>query len=201
VWRGKETECGRGLLKRIAVLTKEEQDKLVQHAYALIGGVAAGFSTVDFHLQFLLSVLITGKEASPQALLVLRQNTFAQKIHLLQELLNLNFPQEKSELRSRGKKLVSTLDTIRGKRNLYVHGYWLVNYQLIASTGGVRVSDTKWRYDRKAKSRSCMDSHDISLEELRHQIVATKDLFEELLSFIAAVREGQALQEKAESAV
>jgi hypothetical protein len=179
--------------RRIGVLTKEEQAKLVENAYALIGGVAIAFSTIDFHLQFLLSVLITGKDSSPQALLVLRQIGFAQKIQLLQELLNLNFPEEKSELRIRGEKLVSALNNIRGKRNLYVHGFWLVNYPLMASTGGVRVSDTKWRYDKSAKSWTCLESHDISPAELRQQIVAAKELYDELLSFIAVVKEQQDL--------
>jgi hypothetical protein len=60
---------------------------------------------------------MTGKESSPQALLVLRENTFAQKIQLLQELLDLNFPRQESALRNRGKTLVSTLDDIRGKES------------------------------------------------------------------------------------
>ena len=54
--------------------------KLVTEAYALVGAVSTGFATIEFHLQFLLSVLISGKELAPEAMLVLRQKQFGQRI-------------------------------------------------------------------------------------------------------------------------
>jgi hypothetical protein len=165
---------------------KEDQRTLVQEAYSLVGGVATGFSTLDFHLQFLLSVLVSGKEASPQAILVLRQKTFGQKIQLLEDIVSLNFPRG-SQLRSRGQTLVKALNKLREKRNLYIHGYWLINYEVIASTGGVRCSDTKWRFDKKTDSWTSMPTHDISFRELRNYIQTTGDLFKELYSFNDAV--------------
>lgn len=165
----------------------EEARRVVTEAYSLVGGVATGFSALEFHLQFVLSTLISGNEVSSEAMLAIRQKQFGQRIELLKDLVILRFPRG-SKLRAQGIALVSSLNKLREKRNLYVHGYWLINYPLLASTGGVSCSDTKWRFDRKTESWTSMKTYDISLSELRRQITATGKLFKELYAFNEAIQ-------------
>lgn len=106
---------------------EEAAQKLVTEAYTLVGAVSTGFATIEFHLQFLLSVLISGKELAPEAMLVLRQKQFGQRIELLKDLVTLRLPKD-TDLRQRGLALVAALSALRDTRNLYVHGYWLINY-------------------------------------------------------------------------
>jgi hypothetical protein len=137
------------------VMSKSERQHVTE-AYAHVGAVATGFAALEFHLQFVLSILISGKEVSPEALLVIRSQPFGQKIELLKELVELRFPQQ-SDLRRLGIELGTELDALRKRRNLYVHGYWLINHQLLVATGGVRCSDTKWRFERRTRSWKIME--------------------------------------------
>jgi hypothetical protein len=161
--------------------TKAQRERVTE-AYALVGAVATGFSALEFHLQFVLCLLISGKEVSPEAILATRTKSFGQKIELLKDLIELRFPKD-SDLRRVGSELVAELNALREKRNLYVHGYWLINYQLLVSTGGVRCSDTKWRFDKQAESWKSMQTFDISLDDLRKEGKATGALFTQLHSF------------------
>jgi hypothetical protein len=162
-------------------VTKSEHERVTE-AYAHVGAVATGFAALEFHLQFVLSILISGKEVSPEALLVTRSKSFGQKIELLKELVELRLP-KRSDLRRVGIELVTELDALRKKRNLYIHGYWLINYQLLVSTDGVRCSDTKWRFDKRTDSWKTMETIDISLDELRKQGKANGALFTKLHDF------------------
>jgi hypothetical protein len=162
-------------------MSKAEHQQVME-AYAHVGAVATGFATLEFHLQFVLSVMISRREVSPEALLVTRSKTFGQKIELLRELIQLRLPKG-SDLHRIGIELASELDALRKKRNLYIHGYWLINYHVLASTGGVRCSDTKWRFDKKTDSWKTMETTDISLAELRKQGKATGALFKKLHDF------------------
>ena len=165
--------------------TEREQ---VTEAYALVGAVSTGFATLEFHLQFILVLLITSKEASPEAFVTLRERQFSQKIRLLKDLIILRTPQ-KSDLRTKGNQLVKRLDALRETRNLYIHGYWLINYPLLLSTGGVRCSDTRWRFDKKTEAWTTMETHDIALSILRNQIAETGELYKELHSYNALIRD------------
>ena len=138
-------------------------------AYALVGRAAADFATLEFHLQFLTSFLIGGKAVSPEALVLTRRHTFADKIQTIRDLLPFRFPNDGS-LRERVLELLSDLDGLRERRNFFVHGYWLINWQLIASEGFIRCSDPKWRFDKKTQTWNSMRSHDIRFEELEELI-------------------------------
>jgi hypothetical protein len=160
----------------------------VTEAFALVGAVATGFATVEFHLQFLLSTLLCGKELALEAMLDFRRKTFAQRIEMLNELVASRLP-EGTPLRRSGEELVTALTTLRETRNLYVHGYWLINYPLLVSTGGVRCSDTKWRLNPEDESWQTMTTLDISLGDLQKQIEDTGKVYGQIHALIAAIRE------------
>jgi len=164
--------------------TEREQ---VTEAYALVGAASTGFATLEFHIQFILVLLISSKVVSPEAFISVREKQFSQKIRLLKDLIILRFPAT-SDLRTKGINLVKQLDALRGTRNLYIHGYWLINYQLLLSTGGVRCSDTRWYFDKKDESWSSMKKHDIPIAALKKQITDTGEIFKELHSYNELVR-------------
>jgi len=160
--------------------------KIVTEAYAMVGTVATGFSTIEFHLQFLLSTLISGKEAAPEAMLVLKDKQFRQRIELLKDLVTLRL-KKGSELRRKGMELVAALNSLRKTRNFYVHGYWLINYPTILSTGGVRCSDPTWQFNKDDESWTSMTTRDISLADLRKQITQTGRVFEQIHELIKQI--------------
>lgn len=167
---------------------EEAAQRPVTEAFALVGAVATGFATIEFHLQFLLSTLLCGKELALEAMLDFRRKTFAQRIEMLNELVASRLP-EGTSLRRSGEEPVTTLTTLRKTRNLYVHGYWLINYPLLISTGGVRCSDTKWRSNPEDDSWQTMTTLDISLGDLQKQIEDTGKVYGQIHALIAAIRE------------
>jgi hypothetical protein len=148
---------------------RDSREDAVMRAYALVGRAAADFATLEFHLQFLTSFLISGKHLSPEAVILTRLHTFADKIQLIREFVPFRFPKE-NPLRARVLKLVDDLSALRERRNFFIHGYWLINWQLIISEGLIRCSDPKWRFDNKTEEWKSMQSHDIRFDELEDLI-------------------------------
>jgi hypothetical protein len=113
-------------------MTEDEKaaERLVTEAYALVGHVATGFAALEFHLQFLVSFLISGKELSPEAVLVIRKQQFAERLDVLKDLARLRLPAG-TELRTKTLELIDELNSLREKRNLHIHGFWLINYPLV----------------------------------------------------------------------
>lgn len=147
---------------------EEAADRLVTEAYALVGHVATGFAALEFHLQFLVSFLISGKELSPEAILTTRKQQFAERLDLLKDLARLRLPAG-SDLRTRALGLIDELNALREKRNLHIHGFWLINYPLVAFDKIVRVSDPRWRFNKEDESWHSMGTTDIPLDALRDQ--------------------------------
>ena len=152
-------------------------------AYALVGRAATCFSTLEFHIQFLCSFLVSDKILSPESVILTRRHTFAEKIQLIRDFIALRNPKD-DPVRQRVLKLTSDLDALRERRNFFIHGYWLINWQLIFSEGLIRCSDPKWRYDKTTEEWSSMQSHDIHLDELenliRHIATVTHEVHEVL---------------------
>jgi hypothetical protein len=142
----------------------EKDDPDVVRAYAILGLCATQFSALEFHIQFLLSFLHMGRELAVETVVFTRRSSFYQKISLIAELLRLRL-HDQPELLKSGLSLTADLQTYRQKRNLFIHGYWLVNRFLIID-GLLRVSDTSWDYSEKETSYSAMNSIDMPLPEL-----------------------------------
>ncbi len=143
----------------------DHKELLVLNAYALIGHAASSFATLEFRLQFLLGMLVTGKVISPEVAILAGNKTFAEKIRVLKEMAILRIPKS-SPLRGRVTTLVNQLEALRNTRNKFIHGFWLVNYPLVATTGGVTCSDPKWRFNEKTEEWKSMGSESISLKHL-----------------------------------
>jgi len=160
----------------------KQTDEAVTEAFALVGGISTGFASLEFHLQFILVLFISGKEDSSEAFLTIRDRQFSQKIQLLKDFVVLKFPKG-DDLRTEGLALVKTLDSLRMKRNLFIHGYWLINEGVLATTGGIRCSDTRWKFDKKTEEWASLETHDFSLTELHKQIRENKAAFDALYQY------------------
>ena len=144
--------------------TPQRDDPGIVRAYAVLGLCATQFSALEFHIQFLLSFLHMGSELAVETVVFTRRSSFHQKISLITELLRLRL-QDQPALLASGISLVDDLQTYRQKRNLFIHGYWLVNGFLIMQ-GLLRVSDTSWDYNKKEASYTAMNTIDMPLVEL-----------------------------------
>lgn len=167
---------------------RDPKEDAEMQAYALVGRAATSFARLEFHLQFLSLFLVSGKHLSPEAVILTRRHTFAEKIQLIRELIAFRQPKD-DPVRQRVIKLATDLDTLRERRNFFIHGYWLINWQLIFSEGLVRCSDPKWRYDKTTEEWNSMQSHEIRFDELEelirliatvthevHEVVATLEI-------------------------
>jgi len=148
----------------MSAASPEHDDPSVVRAYALLGLCATQFSALEFHIQFLLSFLHMGREFAVETVVFTRRSSFYQKISLITELLRLRL-HDMPQLLTSGIAFTEDLQAYRQKRNLFIHGYWLVNRFLVMD-GIVRVSDTSWEYNDKEISYRAMKSIDIPLSEL-----------------------------------
>ena len=169
-------------------------------AYALIGRTAADFATLEFHLQFLTSFLITGKHLSPEAVILTRRHMFADKIQLIREFMPFRFPNG-HPLRERVRQLISDLTKLREQRNFFVHGYWLVNWQIIATERLIRCSDPKWRFDKTKEQWESMESHDIKLTDFETLIRQIGKITHEVHSILSLLENEQMNGAKTENSV
>ena len=170
-------------------MNEDEQaaERLVTEAYALVGHVATGFAALEFHLQFLVSFLISGKELSPEAILTTRKQQFAERLDLLKDLARLRLPAG-TGLRTKALELIDELNALREKRNLHIHGCWLVNYPLVAFDKIVRVSDPRWRFNKEDESWHSMGTTDIPLDTLRDQTHQIAKLVERVHALIQEIK-------------
>src|SRR5205085_2492527 len=152
------------LVKPMSDTSVEKDDPDVLRAYAILGLCATQFSALEFHIQSLLSFLHMGRELAVETVVFTRRSTFYQKISLIAELLRLRL-HDHPELLKSGLSLTDDLQAYRLKRNLFMHGYWLVN-RFVISEGLLRVSDTSWNYNEKETSYAAMNSIDMPLPEL-----------------------------------
>jgi hypothetical protein len=164
----------------------EKDDPDVVRAYAILGLCATQFSALEFHIQFLLSFLHMGRELAVESVVFTRRSSFYQKISLITELLRLRL-HDQPELLQSGLSLTADLQTYRQKRNLFIHGYWLVNRPLIIQ-GLLRVSDTTWGYNEKETSYSAMKSIDMPLPELEALPAKIGELIERSHKLLEALK-------------
>lgn len=167
--------------------TEPKEDPAVVRAYAFIGLCATQYATLEFHTQFLLSFLHMAKELSVETIIFTRHDNFSEKLKLIKEFaayrLNNN-----AELRDKTIALATDIDKQREKRNHFIHGYWLVNEALVMQKM-VRVSDTKWKYDKDRVGYHAMETTDISLDELEklpHEIGGLIERLHKLLEELKA---------------
>jgi hypothetical protein len=170
-------------------MNEDEQaaEKLVTEAYALVGHVATGFAALEFHLQFLVSFLISGKELSPEAILTTRKQHLAERLDLLKDLTRLRLPAG-SDVRTKALELIDDLNALRETRNLHIHGFWLINYPLVAFDKIVRVSDPRWRFNKEDESWHSMGTKDIPIETLRNQTHQIAQLIERIHALIQEIK-------------
>ena len=170
-------------------MNEDEQaaERLVTEAYALVGHVATGFAALEFHLQFLVSFLISRKALSPEAILATRKQQFAGRLDLLKDLARLRLPAG-TDLRTKALALIDELDALREKRNLHIHGFWLINYPLVAFHKIVRVSDPRWHFNKEDESWHSMGTTDIPLDTLRDQTHQIGELIKRVHALIQEIK-------------
>lgn len=165
----------------------EKDDPAIVRVYALIGLCATQFSALEFHIQFLLSFLHMGRDMAVETVVFTRRASFYQKISLVAELLRLRLHNQPQLLAS-ALSLISDLQAYRQKRNLFIHGQWLVN-RFVMMDGLLRVSDPTWEYNEKDTSYTAMNSVDIPLTELEALPRKIGALIERCHSLLKALKE------------
>lgn len=161
-------------------------DPDVVRAYALLGLCATKFSALEFHIQFLLSYLHMGRELAVETVVFTRRSSFSDKISLISELLRLRLHGQ-PDLLGTGLSLAADLEKCRESRNLFIHGYWLVNRPLIIQ-GFLRVSNPRWRYREKEASYTAMDSVDFALADLEILPRTICELIERLHNLLSTLK-------------
>ena len=147
-----------------------------------------GFAALEFHLQFLVNFLISGKELSPEAMVTTRKQQFAERLDLLKDLARLRLSAG-THLRNKTLELIDELNCLRETRNLHIHGFWLINYPLVAFYKIVRVSDPRWRFKKEDESWHSMGTTDILLDTLRNQARNIAQLIERIHALINEIKE------------
>jgi hypothetical protein len=136
----------------------------ILRAYAVLGLCATQFSALEFHIQFLLSFLHMGKELSVETVIFTRRANFSQKIDLIEELLRFRL-HKNPDLLDRGLALTKDLHSYRRKRNLFIHGNWIVN-QFTVLKGVLPVSDPSWNYKKEDASYKSNTTTEFPIPEL-----------------------------------
>lgn len=171
------------------VIMQSNENPEVVRAYALLGQCGTLYAELEYRLQFLLATLHIGQEHSIETVLFTRGATFQKKILLIEELAQLRL-QEFPDLLKTVLDLMIDLEKARINRNLFIHGFWIVNKGVI-NEGILRVSDTSWDYDRKEASYKTMDSKDIPLGELEMLPKKLDDLINRCRTVIAELLRGE----------
>jgi hypothetical protein len=143
----------------------EKEDPTVIRAYALVGFCAAQFARLEFHVGFSLSYFHMWKEMSVETVIFTRNAQLRDKLRLLKELITYRLKHRFPQLAAEGITIVDRIDKIRDERNLFIHGYWLINH-FLTNEGIVNVSDTRWKYDSTDPAYSAMDTRKIKLSYL-----------------------------------
>lgn len=160
----------------------QKEDPTVVRAYALVGFCAAQFARLEFHLGFSLSYFHMWKEISVETVIFTRNAQLRDKLRLLKELITYRLQSRFADLAAEGVTVVDRIDKIRDERNLFIHGYWLINH-FLTNEGIVNVSDTRWRYDSTDPSYSVMDTREIKLSYLEELGREVGELIEQLQEF------------------
>lgn len=95
--------------------------------YREIGSVTVAFSKLEFWIDFVLQELISPenhKKRQDVSLRITTKMTFFSKVQLLKSLCVARFGKEVATML---KPLFSVLDSIRIKRNDFIHGMWGIN--------------------------------------------------------------------------
>jgi len=159
-----------------------EENPEVVKVFAQIGLCATQYATLEFHTQFLLSYLHTGKEMSLETVIFTRQASFAEKLKLIKEFAAYRLNKH-PDICNKVLALASDIDKQRERRNLFIHGFWLVN-EVVIMEGLVRVSDTKWKYNKDRVEYRAMETTDISLADLKKLPVEINELIRRIPELI-----------------
>ena len=73
--------------------------------------------------------------------------------------------QEAPDLRKRAEKLANDVDQARSDRNLFIHGLWLTDADLLAS-GRVSCLQYRFQYDKKTDEWEYLHDHKFTLKQL-----------------------------------
>lgn len=106
-------------------LTKDEEERV----FALLGDLASRFANMEFALHYLLQAMIDPCHPIVGSIL-LGQMSLREKISRLAPLASYRFLREK-EKADNIRAIAEQLESIRARRNQFVHGQWEFNPEYI----------------------------------------------------------------------
>jgi hypothetical protein len=116
--------------------------------FEILGRLSVLFSTLEAEIQTLLCRLLSKKDFM-MAATVLEGNGFARTLILLKKASQF----QDAVLESRVTRLLSVINPLRKKRNLFVHGCWDISPRLL-DQGRVMVSDSKIKFEGNKNRKS-----------------------------------------------
>lgn len=99
--------------------------------YQLLGQLATKFSALEHNIGLMLDYLMGGVLTKP---LLIDRLPFSQKIDRCKKGAQYRFI-EKPERLDEAKALLKRVDAIRERRNLFIHGQWVILDELLPKVG------------------------------------------------------------------
>lgn len=160
----------------------------VLRAYAIIGRAAAAFSTLEYELQYLLSLMVTGNTISAEGIILLADKPFRQKIEILNKFIPVRLSQT-NPLRQRCNEYVKAIDQLRKERNYFIHGIWTVDTPEHIEQEIITLSDTRWTFDEQENLYSTINPKIMKygdIDAIASRVERAREMTDELIDLVKA---------------
>jgi hypothetical protein len=131
---------------------------------ALMGSISATFASLEAQMRTLLAKLIDTSDQSFVGSFLADDFNLARTTELIRKLSRFRFVHDDNQLH-RIATLCRSVDAIRKKRNLFIHGMWHFDPQMLAQ-GKIGVLEMKWKESKNAKHWSRATEHIFTEQEL-----------------------------------
>jgi hypothetical protein len=146
--------------------------------YHLLGKISITFASFEHASINLLDYLLTKGENTLIGPYILNDISIARLIQQISSVAELRLWKHKSTLADL-KKIMKNIDTLRSKRNLFLHGYWNVN-ELSDDADSVTVFDFKPMLDKKSGTWQELKTERVSRTKLKELLKDVSSTLEKL---------------------
>jgi len=130
----------------------------------LVGDIATRFSNLEWQMSEILAKLIDTSTNSIVGSFLADDFTLGKTTDLVRKLARYRFVHDDVTV-ERITKLCDSIDEVRLQRNLFMHGMWNVDANVLAA-GKISVLDMRWKEKKGAKSWSRGQQHVFSRQDL-----------------------------------
>lgn len=154
--------------------------------YHLLGKISITFASFEHGLVDLLEYLLTKGKDTLVGPYILKDIPLWRKIKETRSVAELRLWEHKSTF-SELKKVLDDFDKLRGRRNLFIHGYWYIR-EPSDNADSVTVHDFKPMLDKKSGLWQELKTERVSRTTLKKLLQKTTAALENLTSIDADIR-------------